>query len=251
MTVSAPPVAIIGGTGLNQLVAEAGEQVAVPTPYGALSSAVTIAALGDTEVAFLARHGQPHKLPPHRINYRANIWALQQLGVRHIFAVNAVGAIQRDLATGALMVPDQLIDYTYGREHTFADGSADAVLQHCDFTEPFDRRLREHLVTAAGRVDDVAVIDGGVYGVTQGPRLETAAEINRMAADGCDIVGMTAMPEAALARELGLAYASICVVANPAAGRAAQTITMEAITEVLEASMARVRRLLSVAVGLC
>ena len=167
-------------------------------------------------MAFLARHGESHSLPPHRINYRANLWALHHLGARRVIGVNAVGGIREDMGPRAIVVPDQLIDYTHGRLTSYCDVDG-AEVNHIDFSEPYTEALRRQLLAAARRVD-IAVIDGGCYGATQGPRLETRAEVMRMKRDGCDLVGMTGMPEAALARELELEYACLALVANFAAG---------------------------------
>jgi 5'-methylthioinosine phosphorylase len=224
---------IIGGTGVSEL--DGLEKVAShrpETPYGAVSGAIEEGLLDGTRVFFLQRHGKPAVIPPHQVNYRANLWALHALGVTEIVAINAVGGISPAMQPGELVIPDQLIDYTWGREHTFDDGSA-GQLWHIDFTEPYHRELRMALVAVAGACG-VACQATAVYGVAQGPRLETAAEIRRMAADGCDVVGMTGMPEAALARELGLAYASVCMVVNPAAGLGDQPITLAMMRAVLE-----------------
>ena len=234
---------IIGGTGALELFEPvqpaAGE---LQTPWGAASMAPVPVSLGQSQAWFLARHGQPHRIPPHRVNYRANIALLKELGVRHIVAINAVGGIAEELTAGALVVPDQLIDYTWGRPHTFSD-DVDRPLLHIEFAQPFAGPSRDALLEAA-RCCGVQVHCGGCYGVAQGPRLETAAEITRMAADGCTMVGMTAMPEAALAREAGLDYASLCVVANPAAGLDAEPISVAAIHEVLEKAMVKVAAVL-------
>lgn len=245
MKAEVPAFAVIGGTGLSELFAGNTAGAVADTPYGATSGAITRTQVDDVALAFLPRHGHPHAVPPHKINYRANLWALHQLGVRHIIAINAVGGIRSDIATGALVIPDQIIDYTYGREHTYSDGTAEAELEHIDFSYPFDQGLRKALLAVVQSLPDIECVDGGVYGVTQGPRLETAAEINRMQRDGCDLVGMTAMPEAGLARELGLAYASLCVVVNPAAGRGNGLITMDDINRVVEQGMQQVRRVIS------
>lgn len=237
-------LAIIGGTGLSRFFTDSNTGAKTVTPYGETSGPITIAAVDGLPVAFLPRHGDPHTVPPHRINYRANLWALRELGVKRVIAINAVGGIREDIATGALVIPDQLIDYTYGREHTYADGSPRSSLEHVDFSYPFDATLREQLLAAAHRDSANVVFDGGVYAATQGPRLESAAEINRLEKDGCDIVGMTAMPEAGLARELQLAYASLCLVVNPAAGRSTELITMEDIEKVIRQGMERVRAIL-------
>jgi len=237
---------IIGGTGALSMFAR--ERVeASTTPFGAPSARPALVRAGAGRVWFLARHGDPHRIPPHRVNYRANIHALRTLGVDSILAVNAVGGIGEHVPAGALLLPDQLIDYTWGRAHTFSDGGS-AALRHIDFTHPFGGPLRERLLEAAVRAQ-VDVVDGGCVAVTQGPRLETAAEVGVLAGAGCDVVGMTSMPEAALAREAELDYASICVVANAGAGLGDGPITAAAITEVLEHAMGRVRGLIESLVG--
>lgn len=232
---------LIGGSGLYEL-SDLREQRSerVATNWGAPSAPVQRGWLGTTECLFVPRHGRDHALPPHRVNYRANVAALHQLGAELIIATAATGGIGP--ATGAIVVPDQLIDYTWGREHTFSDGS-DPQPRHVDFTEPFTPRVRKLLLRAAAAAG-VAVTDGGVYGVTQGPRLETAAEIDRLARDGCTLVGMTAMPEAALARELGCDYANLSLVVNAAAGRAVGPITMADIERELERGMRQIRRII-------
>ena len=227
-------LAVIGGTGLTELSGlEIQRTHAVDTPFGQTSMAVEEGAYAGRPVYFLHRHGGHGKpIPPHRVNYRANLWALRELGVTTIIAANAVGAINPQMRPGRLVIPDQLIDYTWGREHTFDDGSSGELL-HVDFTEPFDRSLRARLLQAAAEAR-VPHLDGAVVAVVQGPRLETASEVRRLAADGCDLVGMTSMPEAALARELDLAYASVCMVVNMAAGLDDHPITLDAIREILE-----------------
>lgn len=232
---------IIGGTGLATLAGlsiERSEPVA--TPWGAPSAPLLHGRFAGGPVVFLARHGSGHTIAPHAVNYRANIWALRESGVERIIAINAVGGIGAAFAPGTLAVPDQIIDYSWGRVHSFYDEPGEA-LQHVDFTEPYSRALREVLLAAAARAN-LPVRDGGVYAVTQGPRLETAAEIDRLARDGCDIVGMTGMPEAGLARELGLAYACCAVVVNRAAGRGGD-IHGE-LERWVEEGMAAARRLL-------
>lgn len=219
------PIAIIGGTGVTRLPGLLIERtVPADTPFGCPSAPIVHGAYCGRELMFLARHGDPHRIPPHRINYRANLWALREAGVSGIVAIAAVGGIRHDMAPGALVVPDQIIDYTYGRHQTFFEDEREDVV-HIDFTEPYDASLRQRLLTA-GRNTGVDIIDGGTYGATQGPRLETAAEIARMEHDGCDLVGMTGMPEAALARELQLGYACLALVANRAAGKSSEAITM-------------------------
>ncbi|TAL71498.1 MAG: S-methyl-5'-thioinosine phosphorylase [Rhodanobacter sp.] len=208
---------VIGGSGLYALPGLANvSRQAVATPWGEPSGEVVLGDFAGKRVAFLARHGEHHSVPPHRVNYRANLWALHQLGVRAVVGVNAVGGIRADLGPRTLVVPDQLIDYTHGRATSYCDAEG-AEVRHIDFSEPYTQALRERLLAAA-RVAGLAIVDGGCYGATQGPRLETRAEIARLRRDGCDLVGMTGMPEAALARELDLAYACLALVANFAAG---------------------------------
>ncbi|HEX7054130.1 MAG TPA: S-methyl-5'-thioinosine phosphorylase [Burkholderiales bacterium] len=238
-------LAIIGGSGLARLAdLERSERRALDTPYGKPSAALTFGELAGRRVLFLARHGDAHDVAPHEVNYRANLWALKEAGAREVVSVATVGGIAERASPGAILVPHQLIDYTWGRPSTFFEGPGVPV-RHIDFTEPYSAALRDRLLAAA-RACGEPVADGAVYGVTQGPRLETAAEIERMARDGADIVGMTAMPEAALARELDLPYAALAVVANHAAGRAdsRRAIPLEAIPAVLEEAMRRVRRIL-------
>jgi 5'-methylthioinosine phosphorylase len=210
-------LAVIGGTGLYRLAA-LGEPQAVEstTPYGAPSGPVRVGTLAGRRVAFLARHGEGHSLPPHRVNYRANLWALKALGATRVLAVNTVGGITGAFGPRVLALPDQLIDYTWGRTSSFWDDAGGEVL-HVDFGDPYTPALRARVLSAAARAG-VPLHDGGCYGATQGPRLETRAEIARMRRDGCDLVGMTGMPEAGLARELGLDYACLAIVANWAAG---------------------------------
>ncbi|MDY6979165.1 MAG: S-methyl-5'-thioinosine phosphorylase [Pseudomonadota bacterium] len=236
-------VAIIGGTGLTSLqnLQISGREI-MHTPYGEPSSTLVRGKLGDNDVLFLPRHGSGHTITPHRINYRANLWALKEAGAEMIIAVNAIGGIQPEFQPGSLVIPDQIIDYTWGRSNTFFDEGDNPVV-HVDFTWPYSASLRQALLTASKRAN-VAVIDKATYGATQGPRLETAAEINKLEADGCNIVGMTGMPEAVLARELEVSYASIGVVANLAAGRHDGEITMEEIEQHLAEGMKNVRTLL-------
>ena len=239
-------LAVIGGSGMSAL-AGMGElrHVAARTVYGEPSAALAFGRINGREVVFLARHGEAHSIAPHEINYRANIQALKEAGVREIVAVAAVGGIRREFAPGALVVPSQIIDYTWGRRPTFFEGPG-AKVTHIDFTQPYAAALRARILAAA-RACGEALADGGVYAATQGPRLETAAEIDRLERDGADLVGMTGMPEAALAREAGIDYAAIAVVANHAAGRgaSAQAISMAAIEAVLAQAMARVRRVIA------
>lgn len=222
-------LAIIAGTGLYTLpgaeVQARHEQLS--TPWGEPSGVAVSARMHDIEVVFLPRHGEQHSAPPHAINYRANIDALRQLDVTRIVAVAAVGAIDTQLAAGGLACPRQIIDYTWGRPSTFHDGAGSGV-EHVDFTEPYCADTRARLLAAAADAG-IAMIDGGCYGATQGPRLESAAEIDRLDRDGCTLVGMTGMPEAALAREAEIAYAHLAVNANAAAGRGDGVITMDEI----------------------
>jgi 5'-methylthioinosine phosphorylase len=237
-------LAIIGGTGLNQLDgAVAISSISPETPYGNISGIIETLRLGDKEFIFMPRHGRPHKVPPHKINYRANIAALKASGVEKIIAVNAVGGITPQASAGAIVVPHDLIDYTWGREHTYSDGVSDR-LEHIDFTEPYSALLRQAIINAASSIN-IPVVTCGVYAVTQGPRLETPAEISKYEKDGCDIVGMTGMPETALARELGMDYACISLVVNPAAGKGEGEITMEDIQKVLDEGMGKVRDVLA------
>ena len=237
-------LAIIGGSGLTGLstLAVAHREV-VRTPYGEPSSALLFGQIAGRDVVFLARHGHGHTIPPHRVNYRANLWALNDRGVSAILAVASVGAI-RGAAPGDLVLPHQLIDYTHDRESSFFDGGDQRVV-HVDFTHPYDPALRAKCLTAS-HTAAILLADGGVYGAVSGPRLETAAEIDRMERDGATLVGMTGMPESALARELSLSYAAIAVVVNHAAGRgdSSQQVSMEGIAKVLEAAMVKVRALL-------
>ena len=236
--------AIIGGTGLTQLDGlTITAALHLDTPYGAPSAPILKGEYAGHEVLFLARHGHPHRIPPHQVNYRANLWALREAGATAIVAVNAVGGIHASMATGRFCVPHQIIDYTSGREHTFYEGELEHVT-HVDFSQPYDAALRLKLLDAL-RAAGAEFGERGVYGCTQGPRLETVAEIARLERDGCDIVGMTGMPEAVLARELALPYACLALVVNPAAGKSDKAITMAEIERVLEAGMGKVKAVLT------
>jgi 5'-deoxy-5'-methylthioadenosine phosphorylase len=238
-----PVVAIIGGSGLARLEGlEISQREVVETPYGDPSGPLTHGSFSGEQLIFLARHGDEHSILPHRVNYCANLAALQQAGATHIIAVCAVGGITRDMPPGRISIPDQIIDYTWSRQHTiFEDARSHAA--HIDFTEPYCESLRARLLAAAGRAG-IDVATAATYGATQGPRLETAAEINRLDNDGCHIVGMTGMPEASIARELGLCYAVIAVSVNHAAGRADGPIEMQEIETNLLEGMVRVRSIL-------
>lgn len=241
-------VAIIGGTGMNQWPGLTIQRLQpVGTPYGEPSAPLTYGRIYGTEVIFLPRHGEGHTVPPHLINYRANLWALKDAGVRSVIAIAAVGGIARNMAPAAVAVPEDLIDYTWGREHTYFDGVR-APLQHVDFSQPYAPGVRKALLTAA-RKASVKLVGGGVMGVTQGPRLESPAEIARLKRDGCTMVGMTGMPEAVLAREAELDYAALAVSVNWAAGLGSGDIHGE-IGRTIEAGMRKVRAVLGKALPL-
>ncbi|MET0815359.1 MAG: S-methyl-5'-thioinosine phosphorylase [Pseudoxanthomonas sp.] len=229
-------LAVIGGTGVYKLAdLQDVETREIETVYGKPSGPVRIGALLGQRVAFLARHGEGHSVPPHLINYRANLAALKQLGARRVLALNTVGGIGEDFGPRVLACPDQVIDYTWGRISTICEEAGTEVL-HVDFGDPYTTMLR-HKIIAAARVTGVSLVEHGCYGATQGPRLETKAEIARMKRDGCDLVGMTGMPEAALARELGLDYACLAIVANWAAGcGTGEEITMAEVLANVEAA---------------
>lgn len=243
-------LAIIGGTGFDSFGdLETVREQQVDTPFGACSSVLKTVELGGEEVTFLLRHGPRHTIPPHRVNYRANIWALHEMGATHIIGVAAVGGISKAACPEKIILPDQLVDYTYGRKHTFFEQDLEQVT-HIDFTEPFCHELRDTLLRASEKIG-LDVLEGATYGVTQGPRLETAAEVKRMASDGCDIVGMTSMPEASLARELGLCYATCAFCVNWAAGceDSSKKIDMVEIQKTVQRQILVVRRLLSACAG--
>jgi len=236
-------LAIIGGTGLTSLkTLKIIDREIVSTPFGEPSGPVTHGEICGKEIVFIPRHGYGHIIPPHKINYRANIWALQKVGATKVLAVAAVGGITADLNPGSLVIPDQIIDYTWSRVNTYFEESLTHVT-HIDFTTPYCKELRDLLIKVCKK-EKIECAYEGTYAATQGPRLETAAEINRLEKDGCHIVGMTGMPEAALARELGLCYATCAVVANRAAGRGEGDITMEDIQSNLDLGLDKVRILL-------
>ena len=243
-------LAVIGGTGLYALAALEDEQVFEgDTIYGAPSAPVRVGMIAGRRVAFMARHGEGHSVPPHRVNYRANLRRLVDLGVTRVLAINAVGGITERFGPRVVAVPDQLIDYTWGRISSICEESGVPVL-HVDFGDPYTDSLRQ-VVLAAGRKAGVELFDGGCYGATQGPRLETRAEIARMRRDGCNLVGMTGMPEAGLAREMGLDYACLALVANWAAGCSAGgtvghtgEITLAEVLANVEAATASLPKLL-------
>ena len=236
-------VAVIGGSGLAKLNGfRVRTRRVVRTPYGEPSGPLIEGEFIDHEVMFLARHGQGHRIPPHLVNYRANLWGLKDAGVDTVIAVAAVGAIRSDLEVSGLVFPDQILDYTHSRDHTFCDDRSTSVL-HVDFSSPYCETLRAQLIASAVATS-LSVSSRCTYAATQGPRLETAAEIDRLERDGADVVGMTGMPEAALAREIELNYATIAVISNPAAGRGEAALTMESIYNVLQVGMDKVHQLL-------
>ena len=242
-------LAIIGGTGLESINGlSIIEKKNVETPYGPTSSAFVYGELDGCEIVFLSRHGTDHTISPHKVNYRANIWGLHSIGITNIIAVASVGGINSNTPPKKIVIPDQIIDYTYSRKQTFFEDRSNHVT-HIDFSQPYCNEMRQILLQAA-RVLDFDVCIGGTYGAAQGPRLETAAEINRMEKDGCDIVGMTGMPEAALAKELELCYATCALSVNWAAGRDNMEITMSNIKQSAKEGMVSVNKLLVVSAKL-
>lgn len=238
-------LAIIGGRGLTELVSlKITHRQVMRTPYGEPSGAFLFGTLNGHEVIFLARHGYGHTIPPHLVNYRANLWALREQGVDEVISVATVGGIRTDLKPGAIVLPDQIIDYTHGRDATYFD-TGDTRYTNANFALPYSPELRSRILKSAARIGEVC-IDGGVYAATQGPRLDSIAEVNRYERDGADMIGMTGMPETALAMELELNYATIAVVANYAAGRgdSMHGINMEQVNTTASATMGRVRSIL-------
>lgn len=243
-------LAIIGGRGLAQLAnLEISHRQVMRTPYGEPSGAFLFGTLNQHEVIFLARHGYGLTIPPHLVNYRANLWALREQGVTDIISVTTVGGIHADLKPGVIVIPDQIIDYTHGRDATFFE-TRDKPYSNADFTFPYSAELRSRILRSAKKMEQQCV-DGGVYAATQGPRLDSIAEINRYERDGADMVGMTGMPEAALAKELELKYAAIAVVANHAGGRgdSANGINIEKVNAITSTTMGRVRNILECVVN--
>ena len=237
-------IAIIGGTGLTSLENfTITRNEILTTPYGETSGALGFGNLGGKEIILLARHGNPHIIPPHKVNYRANIWALHHYGINHIISVNTVGGIAKLMYPCRIVIPNQIIDYTWSRNHTFFEDNINHVT-HIDFTRPYSGELRQSIIDC-GKSLKLDMYTCAVYGATQGPRLETIAEITRMERDGCDVAGMTGMPEAALAKELDINYASIALVVNWAAGKSKDTITMKIIKENLKAGMGNIKLLLN------
>jgi len=237
---AAVTLALVGGTGLTELD-ENVKSISVDTPYGAPSAPIREVQSGPVRLLFLPRHGNPHRFPPHCVNYQANMWALREVGADHVLAVSAVGGVCESYGPATLAVPDQLIDYTWGRNHTFCD-SEHVELEHVDFTRPYEGPLRRTLLKAA-RDASIEVVDGGCIGVFQGPRLESSAEVEKARRDGCHMAGMTSLPEAGLARELGLDYAGLAVVSNWGAGVTGEPLSEDDIAETLREPMMSVRAL--------
>lgn len=239
--------AVIGGSGLYKLDVKFEIESAkiLDTPFGKTSAELLCGHWHGHSIAFLPRHGTSHQIPPHKINYRANMWALKSIGVSHVIAANAVGGISQNFPPEALGSPDQIIDYSSNREHTFFDGQngENGEVRHVDFTQPYSEDLREQISKAAIS-QSIDLVDGGTYGCTNGPRFESAAEIRKMKADGCDVIGMTGMPEAALARELDIDYATIVLVVNWCAGIDEADISFAQINTILDTGVDRIRRLI-------
>jgi 5'-methylthioinosine phosphorylase len=236
-------IAIIGGTGLaSENTFNLTRKEVCSTAYGKPSCELLFGELKQIPVVFLSRHGFKHNIPPHKVNYRANIQALKEAGVTTIIAVNAVGGITDQMSPGTIVLPDQIIDYTYGREHTFFADDLQQV-RHIDFTYPYTGKIIEKISQAADLIQ-LDIVKSATYACTQGPRLESIAEIKRLKRDGCDIVGMTAMPEAALAREVEINYASISFVANWAAGISLNEISMQEIEAEINKGMDKIKALL-------
>lgn len=237
-------LAIIGGSGLTELPGlEIVDEIDLDTPWGKPSASITVGKFNNIDILFLPRHGNPHTIPPHKVNYRANIWALKESEVSEIIAVNAVGGITQPMAPCRIVIPDQLIDYTHGRADTFYEDGLEEVT-HIDFTDPYSESLRTQLINAAEE-NNIDICTIGTYAAAQGPRLETAAEIVRLERDGCDIVGMTGMPEACLARELEMDYACCALVVNRAAGKTDEIITMEIIENNLKEGLGKIQKLIA------
>lgn len=239
-------IAIIGGSGLTQLTTLGkAHNISQETPFGAHSQGVSQFSIDNIELIFLPRHGDQHQCPPHGVNYRANMWLLKALGVTKIIACNVVGGINENMPPETLVVPDQIIDYTWGREHTFFDGKNTEMkgVEHIDFTQPYSEALRQRILSFLEQAN-IDHLNYGTYGCTQGPRLETAAEVRRLENDGCDLVGMTAMPEAALARELAIDYASLSLVVNWAPGLSEEELSMAVISQLINREMKKIGQFL-------
>ncbi|MFF2807989.1 S-methyl-5'-thioadenosine phosphorylase [Streptomyces sp. NPDC058000] len=241
MPLPSADIAVIGGSGLYTLL-DHGDDVLPDTPFGPVSDPITVGKLGSRSVAFLARHGRSHQHAPHTVNYRANLWALQQLGVTRVVGTGAVGSLTAAVPPGSLVVPDQLVDRTGGRTQTYFDGPDVA---HASFADPYCPEGRAAALKAAG-LSGWTAIDGGTQVVIQGPRFSTRAESRWYAAQGWTLVGMTAHPEVVLARELGLCYVPLCLVTDLDAGiEAGLGVTQE---EVMETFGKNVERLCEVLV---
>ena len=241
-------IAIVGGSGLTKLSGlEVIDKIESATPWGEPSAPITFGKINNLEILFLPRHGNPHTIPPHKINYRANLWALHKHKVSEIIAINAVGGITEQMTPCSIVIPNQLIDYTHGRADSFYEENLTNV-KHIDFTKPYSESLRQQLIDTASK-NKLDIISEGTYAVTQGPRLETAAEVIRLEKDGNDIIGMTSMPEASLARELGITYACCALVVNWAAGKTDEIITMKIIEENLREGLSRMRCLIGKYIG--
>jgi len=240
-------IAIIGGSGLTEIPGlEIVDKIELETPWGKPSAPITVGKINNLEILFLPRHGHPHTIPPHKINYRANLWALNEANVTEIIAVNAVGGITQAMDPCRIVIPDQLIDYTHGRPDSFYEENLTEVT-HIDFTNPYSESLRRQLIDAAAE-NKLDIVSTATYAVTQGPRLETAAEVSRLEKDGNDIVGMTSMPEASLARELEIEYACCALVVNWAAGKTDEVITMEIIESNLSEGLGEIQNLIATVV---
>ena len=239
MGMPAAEFAVIGGTGVyDPALLEDGEEHALATPYGVAQC--TIGSYRGRAVAFMARHGKGHGVPPHQVNYRANIAALHSLGVRRAFATAAVGSLRLSLPPGSLVIVDQFLDFTKGRPSTFFEGGE--PVRHIDMTDPYCRGLRGQLAETARRLG-IAAANGGTYVCTEGPRFETPAEIRMFAQLGGDVVGMTSVPEAALARELGICYAAVAMVTNLCAGMSGAPLSHQEVLDEMGRNVHLLRRL--------
>lgn len=235
-------IGLIGGSGLYDIQGFVLKQKkSITTPFGKPSDQYLIGKIGKTDIVFLPRHGKKHNIPPHMINYRANIWGFRKLGVDRIISISAVGGIRKGLRPGDIVVLDQTMDMTRNRKSTFYDGKGGVV--HIDFTEPYCPELRR-IILKAGKDAGVPVKNGGNYVAVEGPRLETASEIKSFKLLGGDVVGMTGMPEASLAREVAICYTGISVVANYAAGISKTKLTVPEVMKVMHASTETLKRLL-------
>ncbi|MCX7913294.1 MAG: S-methyl-5'-thioadenosine phosphorylase [Thermodesulfovibrionales bacterium] len=235
-------IGLIGGSGLYDIEGiNVLDEISLTTPYGIPSASYKVGEIEEREIVFLPRHGISHNIPPHKVNYRANIWGFKNLGVERIISVNAVGGINRLLQPGDILIPNQIIDFTFGRRiSTFYEN--DRVL-HVDFTDPFCSELSHNILKASENVG-IKVVKGGTYICVDGPRLETAKEIEFFSSIGCDVVGMTVMPEAVLARELEICYSSICVVTNPAAGISTKKLTSKEVLIMMKSSLYKIKSLI-------